>query len=134
MTPIILPGLRYRRLWICIGLLLVLAICVVCLAPARDLPKVHLWDKAQHMIAFGTLAFWFGGIVVRRELLWVAVGVILFGGLIEVAQGTMHLGRDADWHDLAADAFGTVIGVMLALTPLGRWVCWFEALVARAAP
>jgi VanZ family protein len=131
LKPHVLPDLRYRRLWLTIGVILVLVITVVCLLPGKALPKVGLSDKSEHLLAFGALAFWFGGIVVRRDLPWVGLAVVGFGGLIELAQGAMGLGREADWLDLAADTLGMVIGLALVLTPLGHWARWFEALVAR---
>jgi VanZ family protein len=132
LKPIILPELRYRRLWLSIGVIMVLVVTTVCLVPGKELPTVGLSDKSEHLIAFGALAFWFGSIVVRRDLLWVGLAVVGFGGLIELAQGAMGLGREADWFDLLADTLGVVIGLVLALTPLGHWARWFEARVTRA--
>jgi VanZ family protein len=132
LKPVVLPELRYRRLWVAVGVFLMIAIAYVCLMPGPALPSVAMSDKLQHLLGFGALAFWFGSIVVRRELLWVGVGVVAFGGLIELAQGAMGMGRQGDWRDLAADALGVVIGLALALTPLGRCVRWFEAQVTRA--
>ena len=132
MKPVVRPELHFRRLWICLGVLLLLAITVVCLVPGKDLPKVGLSDKIEHAIAFGALAFWFGSIVVRPDLLWVGIAVVVFGGLIELVQGAMGLGREADWRDLAADTAGVALVLVLALTPLGRWARWFEARVAKA--
>ena len=132
MKPIVLPDLRYRRIWLSIGLIMVLATTVTCLMPAGQLPGVGLWDKFEHLLAFGAVAFWFGSIVVRRDLPWVALAVVGFGGLIEIAQGAMHLGREADWLDLLADTCGVFIGVVGVLSPLRRWPRWVEALVVRA--
>jgi VanZ family protein len=131
LKPVVQPELRFRRWWLSVGVLLVLAITVVCLLPSRDLPKLNLWDKAEHAIAFGALAFWFGSIVVRPDLPWVGIAVVAFGGLIELAQGALGGGRDAEWGDVAADAVGVALGLALALTPLGRWASWFEAQVAK---
>lgn len=132
MTPIVQPELRFRRLWLAVGACIVVAIAYFCLVPGPDLPSVGMSDKLQHLLAFGTLAFWFGSIVVRRDLLWVGVAVVAFGGAIELAQRAMGLGREAEWLDLAADATGTVLGLVLAATPLGRCVRWFEARVVKA--
>lgn len=132
--PVVQPELRFRRWWLALGVLMVLFITLVCLLPPRDLPKIDLWDKAEHAIAFGAVAFWFGSIMTRRNLLWVGVAVVAFGGLIELAQGALGDGRDAEWGDVAADAVGAVLGLALTLTPLGRWVAWFEAQVAKVRP
>jgi hypothetical protein len=58
---------------------------------------------------------------------------VAIGGVIELLQGAMGLGRDAEWLDLVADTLGVALGLVLVLTPLGRWARWFESLVAKAA-
>jgi VanZ family protein len=130
---VIQPGLRFRRLWLAVGIGMLLVIAVVCLLPMKELPSTGMSDKAEHFLAFGALAFWFGSIVVRRDLPWVALAVVAFGGLIEIAQSSMDLGRQGDWLDLAADSGGMIIGLLLVLTPLGHWARWFEARVTRAS-
>jgi VanZ family protein len=127
VNPVLLPELRYRRLWMTLGLLLAAAITALSLLPNKDLPDVHLWDKAKHTLAYVALAFWFGSVVVRRDYFWLALIVIAFGGAIELLQA--QVGRDAEWGDLLADGVGTTIGLLLALTPLGRWAHWFESLL-----
>jgi VanZ family protein len=129
----VLPGLRHARLWIALGVVLLLVIAAGCLLPGRDVPDLVGSDKLKHFLAFGLLAFWFGSIVVRADLPWVGVAVVAIGGLIELLQGAMELGRDAEWLDLVADALGVALGLVLVLTPLGRWARWFESLVAKAA-
>jgi VanZ family protein len=131
LNPVVLPELRYRRLWFGAGVAIALVIAVVCLMPGQKLPDLRVSDKTEHVVAFAMLAFWFGSIVVRRDLFWLAVALVAFGGLIELAQGAMRLGRHADVHDLYADAIGVAIGLVLALTPLGRWARWLESLVPR---
>jgi VanZ family protein len=84
-------------------------------------------------LAFAMLAFWFGSILVRRDLLWLALALVVFGGLIELAQGMMRMGRHADLLDLVADSVGVVVGLLLALTPLGRWAGFIERLFLRPA-
>jgi VanZ family protein len=132
--PVMQPGLRYRRSWMFLGVVMLLTVAVICLAPMAKLPVVNVSDKIEHTLAFGWIAFWFACIVVRRDLVWVGLGVVLFGGLIELAQGYMGLGRQADMKDLAADALGVLAGIALALTPLGRWVRWLETQMARFLP
>ncbi len=125
------PELRYRRLWLSGGIVMLLVITVVCLLPSTELPGTGLSDKTEHFLAFGALAFWFGSIVVRRDLPWVALAAIAFGGLIELAQSSMGWGRQGDLLDLVADSIGVAIGVLLVLTPLGCWARWFELQVTR---
>jgi VanZ family protein len=127
VNPVIHPELRYRRLWFVLGLVLAAVVVTLSLLPTRDLPDIKLSDKLEHMLAYVMLAFWFGSLVVRRDYFWLIVALVAFGGLIELVQGWMGLGRQADLHDLAADAIGIAVGMLLAVTPLGRWAHFIEA-------
>ncbi len=129
----VVPGLRLARLWVVLGVLLLLVVVLFCLLPGQDVPDLVGSDKLKHFVAFGLVAFWFASILVRSDLLWVGIAVVLIGGLIELLQGMMGLGRDPEWLDLAADALGVAAGLVLALTPLGRWPRWFEARFAKVA-
>lgn len=51
-----------------------------------------------------------------QAAVWGAVAaVVAFGGVIELAQGAMGLGRGEDWLDFAADAAGAVAGGVAAI-------------------
>jgi VanZ family protein len=81
------------------------------LAPSRDLPTVHLWDKAEHAIAWFVLAsiglvFW----PARPRL--IAGFAFCLGALVEVLQWAMPLGRDGDVHDLLADTVGIAVALL----------------------
>lgn len=134
MNPVVRPELRLRRFWVLAGTLIALAIAVVCLAPSSNLPGVGISDKLQHALAFALLAFWFGSIVVRRDLPWAGLALVLFGGLIEIAQALLGWGRTAEWLDLLADAAGVLAGLLLAATPLGGWARWLEARLRPERP
>lgn len=70
------------------------------------------WDKADHAAAFfvlGVLGLAGWPLVPGRVLL----GLLAYGGLIEVFQG-MTSYRHADWRDLAADAVGVALAALLA--------------------
>ncbi|MGC4028051.1 MAG: VanZ family protein [Steroidobacteraceae bacterium] len=126
MKPVLQQDLKYPRLWFAAGLLLAGLVAVMSLLPPADLPKVHVWDKAEHAGAYFLLAFWFGSVIFRRDLPGLVIALLIFGAAIEVAQGAMGLGRQADWHDLLADGIGALLGVLLVLTPLGHWPHWVE--------
>lgn len=80
----------------------------LCLAPSNDLPKVHLWDKAEHAVAWLVLTATGLALSPRRPLAiaYFAFGVGVF---VELAQWAMGFGRDADWHDVAADSVGILL-------------------------
>ena len=131
MPQSLLPSLRYPRAWIGAGLLIALAITVACLVPSRDLPALGVSDKFEHSLAFFVLAVWFAGVLSRRDFGYLALALIAFGGGIEIAQGLMGLGREADVRDLMADAGGVLAGIALALTPVGRWAVTIESWLAK---
>jgi VanZ family protein len=84
----------------------------LCLAPSKDLPKVNLWDKEEHAVAWLVLTL--TGLALSpwrpRAIAAFAFGV---GAFVEIAQWAMGFGRDADWHDLAADCVGIVVAFIL---------------------
>lgn len=131
MNPVVLPSLRYRRLWFGTGVAIAIVVAVLSLMPGRHVPDVNVSDKFKHFAAFAMLAFWFGSILVRRDLSWMVLALLVFGGLIELAQEAMPWGRRAEWHDVVADGVGVAAGLGLALTPLGRWVPWLERLAGK---
>jgi len=125
------PGLRLARLWWALGWALVLFIAVSCLEPAKYVPNLHIWDKAEHATAFFGMSVWFGGLVRRGRYPVIAVAMLLFGGGIEIAQGLMGLGRDADILDFAADGVGIAVAMILLYLGLGAWTRWVEGLIWR---
>ena len=131
MRQALLPTLRYPRAWFCAGLLIATVITITSLLPARDLPALGISDKVEHAVAYALLGFWFASVMARRDFVYLALALLAFGGGIEIAQGLMGLGREADLLDLAADGVGIVVGLVLAVTPLGRWAKVIEDLVAR---
>jgi VanZ family protein len=71
--------------------------------------------------------------LVRRQRFWVLVALMsTLGAAIEVAQGTMGLGRDMDINDWIADTCGVLIALAILLLCVprsrGSWLRWFENL------
>lgn len=90
----------------------VLAILVLALWPASEpLPIQTGWDKADHALAFATLAV-LGVLAWPRIWKQVLVALLSYGGLIELMQGLTSY-RQADWRDLLADAIGVLLGLVL---------------------
>lgn len=112
--------------WYVIGVAMVLFVLVTCLLPSRDVPSVSVNDKVEHFVAYLGLALWFGGLTEPRAygrlFLWLAV----LGGGIEILQGVMALGRDAEWLDFFADCAGALAGLALCLAGLRHWASWIE--------
>lgn len=79
-------------------------------------------DKVVHFMMFFAMAFAYHFDFRRgkkpvdeaRLMGWIFVSLSAFGGLIELAQWKMRMGRSGDWYDLLADISGTVYGIILA--------------------
>jgi VanZ family protein len=134
VKPAVLPELHYSRVWLLGGFCLATGIAVLSLMPVEKLPEVRVWDKFQHILAYVALGFWFCSITTRRSHAWIAVGLLAYGVLIELLQGQMGMGRQADMFDLGANAAGIASGWLLALTPLGRWAHWLESWQRQIFP
>jgi VanZ family protein len=123
--------LRYPRFWLAAGWSLIAIATIASLLPSQNLPNMGSSDKVHHMVAYASMALWFSGIYPRSR--YPLIGVLLFvlGLAIEGAQGAMGLGRQADLHDLLANATGIAAGLIVALLGLGGWAQRVEALVLR---
>lgn len=79
-------------------------------------------DKVVHFMMFFAMAFAYHFDFRRgkkpvdeaRFMGWIFVSLSAFGGLIELAQWKMRMGRSGDWYDLLADIAGAVYGIILA--------------------
>lgn len=94
------------RLLLIGGLLLGL---VVALQPYHPEPgELPHFDKVKHIAAF--LVF---GLMAQRawpdRLLAPLLGLLAYGGLVEIGQGLLTTTRSASWADLLADAFGLLL-------------------------
>jgi VanZ family protein len=118
--------LRHARVWYVLGALLTLLVVIASLVPARYLPRLHVNDKVEHIVSYLALALWFGGLIAPRDYPRLALGLLVLGGGVEIAQGLMGLGRTADWYDFYADALGVALGLSLCLAGLRHWALWLE--------
>ncbi len=122
-----LRALRYAPGWLVGGLILMLLVLLLMLAPIGELPlDVLLDDKDAHLLVFSLLTLWFGGVFRPRFMPLVATGLLVFGGLIEGLQGMLPY-RSAEFADLLFDAGGIALGWVLASVGLRHWTEWVEA-------
>jgi VanZ family protein len=119
------------KLWYALGIVLTLGVVVSSLVPARDLPRLYISDKTEHIIAYSGLALWFGGLLKPQRYGLLGFLLLLLGGGIEIAQGLMGMGRESDIRDFAADTVGVALGLGLCLLGLRYWVAGFEWLLRR---
>jgi len=98
--------------------------------PETDMPLIPGLDKIVHASMFGGLYFVVGldiainrlahkkavfPLISGKTALMLALGIVAFGGLIELLQDAMALGRGGDLLDFIADAAG--VGLSVWLTP-----------------
>ncbi|MGD8841503.1 MAG: VanZ family protein [Gammaproteobacteria bacterium] len=90
------------------------------------MPGTGVNDKLSHLVTYFFLAGWFGLLARNRAaLFWTFAGLVAYGGLIEILQGTTSY-RDAEWADLLADALGAAVGIWLYFTPLRRFLLFVD--------
>jgi VanZ family protein len=115
----------YLRLRLGIGFLLVAAVVYLSLTPHPIEVPGEQGDKYGHIVAYSTLMIWFATIYhAVRERIGLAVAFILLGIALEFLQRLTGY-RTFDIADMAADAFGVVLGwltvlVVGRLPPLAR--------------
>ena len=122
--------LRYPRLWLVGGWLLIGLALLASLSPAQELPQVSGSDKLHHFIAYFSMTLWFAGVYPRTQYLWIGIAMVALGIFIEGAQSAMGLGRQADVYDLVANTSGVLVALIFASMGLGRWTQWIENRLA----
>jgi VanZ family protein len=95
-----------------------LTVLVLSLMP----PTLHMpttgWDKSNHMLGFAALAV-LGHAAWPSRTWTVLVGLLAYGGLIEVLQ-SFTPDRVAEWADLLADGVGLLVGKGCVLLSMRR--------------
>jgi hypothetical protein len=110
-----IAGLAALAFWGCLAGALALAL----IPHPPNLPK--LGDKAQHMLAFGTLAFLGVFAFPRFPKAHLAERLSFLGAMVEVLQAIPALHRDCDIRDWIADTLAiAAVLVLLALLKLPR--------------
>lgn len=82
--------------------------------PARQMLHLAPWDKAEHFLAFYTLAVLAAAAFPARGLFLIGLMLSAFGALIEIVQGLPVVHRDRDFWDWVADT----VAIAAALAPL----------------
>jgi len=119
--------LRFIKLWLAIGFLLVGLVCFLTLIPSPpdmgDLPES---DKIGHFVAYSTIMLWFGFIYLRgKRYMRVGLSFIIMGIVLELIQGMLDY-RSFSYLDMGANASGVMIGWLLARTRLAEALVYVE--------
>jgi VanZ family protein len=117
--------LRYPRLWRFADILILVLVLASAMSPemwpwGRTSGPYLVSDKVMHGLTFAFLALWYTGQYSRKSYAKLAVGLLLFGVLIELCQ-LMVSYRSAEWGDLLADSIGVAVGMAIAMTVTGGW-------------
>src|SRR5262245_19741802 len=118
--------LRLAPLWWFAGWVLVAMVIYGSLSAPFPTTEIRVSDKIVHFSAYCAMALWFSGLLERRRYPWIAGLLIALGGIIEILQGEMGFGRDADWRDFLANTLGVGLAVGLAYAGLGSWLRFIE--------
>jgi len=113
--------LRHRWIWLTGSAVLVLGVIWGSLQVSVDLPVPSGFDKVEHVGSYLILAVWFTGMYPRARYWAIALALLLLGASMEIGQYLMHLGRTADIYDMAANAVGVALGMLLAIVATGGW-------------
>jgi len=119
--------LELARLWYSLAALMLLVVAAASLLPA---PDVGVSDKLSHVITYLVLAGWFSLLATNRvALCWTAVGLLAYGMLMELLQGTTDY-RYAEWGDVLANGAGVVAGSLFYFSPLPRLLRFVDSRLA----
>ena len=123
--------LRLAWLWLGLGMGMLIVIMVFALLPISDISSPRISDKLLHGLAFAFLMTWFGGVFASRSWIWVGLGLLAYGGVMEILQNlTAH--REFEWLDMLADLLGLAAGVLLLKLAASRWCEQLEAMLLRS--
>ena len=114
--------LRFPWVWWLLGWSLVGGVIVFSLIPGNLVPGLWLRDKALHALTYFLLMVWFSGLYRRQRHWLIALFVFLLGFALDLAQGLTR-SRFFDLDDVAANAGGILVGLVLARYVFEAW-CW----------
>ena len=109
------------------SLLWALVILILCGIPGRDIPHISFleilnFDKFVHAgVFFVLILLTIRGFLLQTKFiklrqspkLAALILCVIFGGSLEIMQGTLFDGRSADVYDFFADSFGSIVGLLM---------------------
>lgn len=125
--------LRYPRLWMLPGWILVVIVIVGSVIPDAPLRALRVSDDIMHGSSYAVLMIWFAGLYARNRHVWIALGVLTLGVAMELVQSRLSY-RTFDPADMLANAVGVSVGFALSFWFLAGWCQRVERqLISRHA-
>ncbi len=125
--------LIYRNLWVAVGWALVLTVTYLSLVPSPPEVGGPLGDKGAHLLAYGSMMFWFGCLYTGPARASAAMGLLTMGLALELLQSLGQY-RTAEPLDMLANGLGIATGWLLALTPASRFLGRVDSWLAGLSP
>ena len=122
------PALAAYRIWVPLGYLMLLVVIVLSLVRIEQPLDLAHADKYQHLLAYGSLMYWWGMVQPPRRFFWMIV-LPLMGLSLEWAQ-TLLAYRMMDWNDALANTLGVALALLLLATPAGRLLALVDRKLA----
>lgn len=122
------PELRYRKLWLIVGYLLIALVIFLTLtsSPVHIDTNLPYQDKLFHAWAYFSLTFWFMQIYhVKHQVFRWVIFFLCLGLLLEYLQ-SFDPKRYSEVGDMIANTLGVIAGVSLSMTPLRYTLVRFE--------
>lgn len=118
--------MEHKNIFLCLAVLWTLFMAYLCLANFKSLPKIGIGgaDKYVHVILYFVFTtLWSCHLKTRNSigmvsLIKVVVISIIYGSLIEMAQGVFTTTREPDILDVLANTLGSLIAVVVILVAL----------------
>lgn len=107
--------LRYFKLWLSIGWLMVFLLCYFSLVSNPPEIKFDLkyFDKVRHFIAYFILMFWFAQFYkTSKSRLFYFVFFIVMGVILEILQGMGGV-RYFEYNDMLANSLGVMLAFLM---------------------
>jgi len=125
------PELRYRKLWLIVGYLLIALVVYLSLtsSPVQIHTNLPYQDKLLHALAYFSLTFWFMQIYHIRHYVFRWVIFFLCLGLLLEYMQSFDSRRYSEVGDMAANALGVAAALALSRTRVRFMLVRFERYI-----
>ena len=123
--------LKFRKIWLIIGYLLILTIVFLTLTPKPPdlVSEINFGDKIGHFLAYSLLMFWFCLLYIKTfNRLIIACLFIIMGISLEILQDMGGI-RMYEVADMFANTTGVLIGLTLAYLGMDTLLLKFENFI-----